>query len=274
MAGPQEKAMAQRIAQKVQESGQLSHYSLGVKYENGVATLMGAVTDEAQAQAAMSLASQVQGVERVVNNLEIKPTTPQPQEGLGAPREEQHSLLMSLADASEPQAAPARQIQPVQMTQAPKQLRQRPQGPPMRMAQRPQPMRRGNSGAPMPMARSNMPGVMPAGYQQGGVQQAQCAGCNGGGGGGYGAGGGYAGGGGSGSGGGLDSANMPGYAWPSYAGQSNYAALTYPKQYSPTAWPYIGPFYPYPQVPLGWRKVSLEWDDGWWFLDFSHHQCQ
>jgi hypothetical protein len=60
---------------------------------------------------------------------------------------------------------------------------------------------------------------------------------------------------------------MPGYAWPSYAAYPNYAAVTYPKQYSPTAWPYIGPFYPYPQVPLGWRKVCLEWDDGWWFLD-------
>jgi hypothetical protein len=45
--------------------------------------------------------------------------------------------------------------------------------------------------------------------------------------------------------------------------------LTYPTQYSPSAWPYIGPFYPYPQVPLGWRKVTLEWDDGWWFLDFK-----
>ena len=58
----------------------------------------------------------------------------------------------------------------------------------------------------------------------------------------------------------------------------NYAAVQYPTQYSPTAWPYIGPFYPYPQVPLGWRRVSLEWDDGWWFLDFddrhvhSHHR--
>ena len=66
-----------------------------------------------------------------------------------------------------------------------------------------------------------------------------------------------------------DNAQMPGYAWPSYASYPNYAALTYPKQYSPSAWPYIGPFYPYPQVPLGWRKVCLEWDDGWWFLDFS-----
>jgi hypothetical protein len=67
----------------------------------------------------------------------------------------------------------------------------------------------------------------------------------------------------------YDHPTMPGYAWPSYAACPNYAAVTYPKQYSPTAWPYIGPFYPYPQVPLGWRKVTLEWDDGWWFLDFK-----
>ncbi len=67
----------------------------------------------------------------------------------------------------------------------------------------------------------------------------------------------------------YDHPNLPPYAWPTYAAYPNYAALTYPKQYSPTAWPFIGPFYPYPQVPLGWRKVTLEWDDGWWFLDFS-----
>jgi hypothetical protein len=76
----------------------------------------------------------------------------------------------------------------------------------------------------------------------------------------------------------ADGPNMPNYAWPSYAASPNYAALQYPTQYSPTAWPYIGPFYPYPQVPLGWRRVSLEWDDGWWWLDFderhlhSHHR--
>ncbi len=67
----------------------------------------------------------------------------------------------------------------------------------------------------------------------------------------------------------YDHPNLPGYAWPSYAAHPNYAAVTYPKQYSPTAWPYIGPFYPYPQVPLGWRKVTLKWDDGWWQLDFK-----
>lgn len=71
----------------------------------------------------------------------------------------------------------------------------------------------------------------------------------------------------------VDSPAMPNYAWPSYAAYPNYAAVTYPKQYSATAWPYIGPFYPYPQVPLGWRKVELEWDDGLWYLDFSHKSC-
>ena len=67
----------------------------------------------------------------------------------------------------------------------------------------------------------------------------------------------------------YDHPNLPGYAWPSYAASPNYAAVTYPRQYSAAAWPYIGPFHPYPQVPLGWRKVSLEWDDGWWMLDFT-----
>ena len=62
---------------------------------------------------------------------------------------------------------------------------------------------------------------------------------------------------------------MPQYAWPSYAAYPNYGAVTYPKQYSPMAWPYIGPFYPYPQIPLGWRKAQLEWDDGYWNLNFN-----
>jgi hypothetical protein len=71
----------------------------------------------------------------------------------------------------------------------------------------------------------------------------------------------------------YDQPCVPNYAWPSYAAYPNYAAVTYPRQYSPTAWPYIGPFYPYPQVPLGWRKVTLEWKDGWWFLDFKDEQA-
>ena len=63
--------------------------------------------------------------------------------------------------------------------------------------------------------------------------------------------------------------NLPPHAWPTYANYPNYAQVTYPSQYSASAWPYMGPFYPYPQVPLGWRKATLEWDDGHWNLAFS-----
>jgi len=62
--------------------------------------------------------------------------------------------------------------------------------------------------------------------------------------------------------------NFPNNAWPTYAQYPNYSAVSYPSQYSASAWPYIGPFYPYPQVPLGWRKATLEWDDGYWNLNF------
>ncbi len=62
---------------------------------------------------------------------------------------------------------------------------------------------------------------------------------------------------------------MPNYAWPTYAAYPNYGAVSYPKQYSASAFPYIGPFYPYPQVPMGWRSSTLEWDDGQWQLKFS-----
>lgn len=61
---------------------------------------------------------------------------------------------------------------------------------------------------------------------------------------------------------------LPEYAWPSYAAYPNSAQLTYPTEYAASAWPYIGPFYPYPQIPLGWRQVQLEWDDGYWNLNF------
>ncbi|MBS0208681.1 MAG: BON domain-containing protein [Planctomycetes bacterium] len=114
-------------------------------------------------------------------------------------------------------------------------------------------------------------GIRHHGYVGGGP--VPCATCNGGAGGGMG-GGAYGGAGSMGGAGAMsDQAHMPNYAWPSYAAYPNYAAVTYPNQYSAAAWPYIGPFYPYPQVPLGWRKVTLEWDDGWWFLDFKDKHC-
>lgn len=63
----------------------------------------------------------------------------------------------------------------------------------------------------------------------------------------------------------------PNYAWPSYAPYPNFSAVGYPTAYPWQAFPNIGPFYPYPEVPLDWRAVTLRWDDGIWFLDFKKH---
>ena len=59
---------------------------------------------------------------------------------------------------------------------------------------------------------------------------------------------------------------LPNHAWPTYAPYNNVSRVAYPTAYPYNAFPYIGPFYPFPKVPLGWRKVTLEWDDGHWWL--------
>jgi hypothetical protein len=64
---------------------------------------------------------------------------------------------------------------------------------------------------------------------------------------------------------------QPNYAWPSYAPYPNFSAVGYPTAYPWQAWPNIGPFSPYPEVPLDWRAVTLRWDDGIWWLDFKKH---
>jgi hypothetical protein len=64
----------------------------------------------------------------------------------------------------------------------------------------------------------------------------------------------------------LNPPKLPPYAWPTYAPYNNYSRVAYPEAYPYNAWPFIGPPYPFPKVPLGWRAVKLEWDDGyWWF---------
>jgi len=62
---------------------------------------------------------------------------------------------------------------------------------------------------------------------------------------------------------------MPPYAWPAYAPYPNYSAVQYPRCYPGEAWPYIGPFYPYPEPPLDWRKVELKYFAGHWYLKFK-----
>jgi len=266
----QDKAIAQSIGSQLKQSGQLQDYRIGVKYKDGVAQLSGTVANQQQLQTALRLTGQMQGVDQVVNNLSIAKST---QNNFGKPALSHASRAGFAANAAQ---------QPQAMRTS---YQQGPAGPAMNpnmgpMGPRPQrPMNAGRM--PMPPGRGNVP--MPMGgrpqVQQAMMQQppmqAMQAGCNCGPGGGMGGGYGdpsamgYVPGGMGGGAVSYDNAQMPGYAWPSYAAYPNYAAVSYPTQYSPTAWPYIGPFYPYPQVPLGWRKVCLEWDDGWWFLDFS-----
>lgn len=59
---------------------------------------------------------------------------------------------------------------------------------------------------------------------------------------------------------------LPPYAWPSYAPYNNYSRVAYPVAYPCEAFPLIGPVYPFPKTPLGWRKVTLQYDDGHWWL--------
>jgi hypothetical protein len=59
---------------------------------------------------------------------------------------------------------------------------------------------------------------------------------------------------------------MPPYAWLTYAPYNNVSRVAYPNLYPYQSWPFIGPMYPYPKVPLGWRSVQLKWQDGhWWY---------
>lgn len=64
----------------------------------------------------------------------------------------------------------------------------------------------------------------------------------------------------------LNPPPMPPYSWPTYAPYNNFSRVAYPLAYPYQSWPYIGPCYPFPKVPLGWRSVKLEFQDGhWWF---------
>ncbi len=58
---------------------------------------------------------------------------------------------------------------------------------------------------------------------------------------------------------------LPPNAWPTYAPYNNVSRVAYPNLYPYQAWPFIGPMYPFPKVPLGWRSVSVSWRDGYWW---------
>lgn len=244
LAMADDKNAAQRIASGLRDSGKLSGYSIGVKYNEGTAWLNGQVTDKKQMATAIALAKRQAGVKKVVNNLKIgapQPTqSPVQPASASSPITAQPGMPRIPMQAGMPGGRPGMPGVPMQAAMMAGGRPGMPGGPMQAAA-----MSGGGPGMPGPAAYGQGgygQGAMPIpSYVQGAGGAAQAH---------------------------YDQPQLPNYAWPSYAASPNYAALTYPQQYSATAWPYIGPFYPYPQVPLGWRKVSLEWDDGWWHLDF------
>ena len=261
---------ADQIAKNLRDSGQLHGYKIGVKVQDGTAWLKGQVQSQAQMNTALRLVFQTSGVTRIVNDLKVtsaeeaaKPTkaarkqaqtarlatstTLRIGEDVAAPTASRRAMASrKLGGAHEVEFAsheadsqprrrvlvqPATALEPLAIPRQTISM--------SRQATVP--------GRPIPVAYTQPTAAAPGRPIPAYV---------------------------SGAGGGVaparyDQPHMPNYAWPSYASYPNYAGLTYPRQYSPTAWPFIGPFYPYPQVPLGWRKVTLEWDDGWWMLDFK-----
>ncbi len=229
MAGNQE--VADQIAQNLKHSGKLSDYRIAVKFQDGTATIKGRVASQEQMNTVLKLVFKTPGVSRVVNQMTIGESETSTTVAKNSSSHSAQRVASSYAPSLVEQATA---VEPGTLPQ--RHLANNAPRPingqmpiPVAMTQAAPSQDAGVPGAPRPMY-SAQGGVTPVRYDQ---------------------------------------ACMPNYAWPSYAAYPNYAAVTYPRQYSPTAWPYIGPFYPYPQVPLGWRKVTLEWKDGWWFLDFK-----
>jgi hypothetical protein len=239
----QDKQIAQTAIsrlQKEKEAGRLKGFSLDIQVENGTLWLSGRVVSKEQQTAALDVARRVPGVKQVVNDLSIA-AAPTRQANFASQRTV-GSGISPVAATSPMPAQPVAQQPGFEPMYGIPQGGQRPvafaPAYSVNMANANFPGHHGGQyAAPAPMYAPSIPAGVPAAR--------------------------------------YDAPQMPGYAWPSYASAPNYAAVTYPKQYAASAWPYIGPFYPYPQVPLGWRKVSLEWDDGWWYLDFKdRNHCQ
>lgn len=228
-----------------QQRGNLRGFNVDMRVDQGTVWFKGHVSDAEQEQLILSTAQKAGylGVVQVVDDIEIQPATMPAMEMPVQPT----PIAATTVEPSQEDYYRAASYQepsnyvPPQQTQLPAATNNvYSNGAPLPFAQAaprqvPAAQASGPIGAPMGQMSGPMPGPAPVGM--GGDAMSS-------------------------------NPNLPGYAWPGYAASPNYAALTYPRQYSPSAWPYIGPFYPYPQVPLGWRKVSLEWDDGWWFLDF------
>ena len=231
---PSDSQLAEEIIGKLRtqkDRGTLRNFDVDVQVNNRVVWISGRVASEAQQSLVLDISRRVRGVKQVVNDLQVSSSAPV--HTVSAP------LTLSAAGpgnllARNPLRSARQSSRPKPRPRSPT-LRPSPRRPPA--PQRPLAFAPAQSVAYTQQMMGQPMAEVPAAA---GVARAR-----------------------------FDNPSMPGYAWPSYAAYPNYGAVTYPRQYSPTAWPYIGPFYPYPQVPLGWRKVTLEWDDGWWMLDFK-----
>ncbi|HEX4144292.1 MAG TPA: BON domain-containing protein [Pirellulales bacterium] len=256
----EDRQAAQEIAAILRDSGRIHNYNVGIKYKQGTVWLEGHVSSQEQMDEVLMQVGDLDEVTQIVNNLTIGAPAPV-QKGKSSRRvpitrgvpETQLASMQRPVNRGTPlgmataNGAPS----PAYYQQAAAQMGQDPAScPPGQMQGQMQGQMGGPGGPGMMQGQMGGPGAgnrpLPA-YTPGPNGSPPPAA--------------------------YDQPYMPNYAWPSYAAYPNYAAVTYPKQYSASAWPYIGPFHPYPQVPLGWRKVSLEWDDGWWFLDFDDRGC-
>ena len=239
-AGPSNQQVAQQIAGRLQNAG-LAKYDLEIRFRDGLASLAGDVSSPAEAIQAQQLTATVPGVGQVRNDLTVQGKTARQMMAERAARMPQRPG----------QNGPIQQTSGLQAPPMPAQYG--PAGGPVA------PYGNGPQPASMTVPRGMMPqgvpngmapqGVRPTGHHVvngAGPQGAPIAGSPV-----------------------YNAANLPGHAWPTYAPYDNYAAVTYPSQYDASAFPYIGPFYPYPQVPMGWRSAQLDWDDGHWKLRFA-----
>ena len=249
LASADDTAISQFIIQRLkteQQRGTLKGFHIDLKVEGGTVWYEGYVSNPQQKNMILRTAQRAKhlGVVQIVDDISVQQMQQAPVQQMPVqqmPVQQmpvQQTLRTNWVQDDVAPARPPVQAQPMNPpVSEPMPVMQQPpmQQAPMQQAPVPmQAMPNQQMGAPVQMAR---PMPVPASYSSGvGVSS--------------------------------DNPNLPPYAWPGYAAAPNYAAVTYPKTYSPTAWPYIGPFYPYPQVPLGWRRVALEWDDGWWHLDF------
>ena len=68
-----DREVAQQIADRLRDSGQLQDYRVEVKFNRGTAWLSGRVTSEDQLNSALQIANDTPDVERVVSKVEVAP---------------------------------------------------------------------------------------------------------------------------------------------------------------------------------------------------------